>query len=126
MVPVEVDGGSLALNRALGTSAPTEQLESIDGLLSADLKSVRAMLNTTPLDGAIANEMMDRRLVEYASKAMAAKLARSRQKGRGGWWDPKDMSVDALRKMLVEHVAKGDMRDVMILAAMVWARETAG
>jgi hypothetical protein len=71
----------------------------------------------------ISEEMADRRLVEHASKAMARKLSIARQKGRGGWWDEEACSVEQLRAMLAEHVEKGDMRDVMNFAAMIYVRQ---
>jgi hypothetical protein len=123
---VEAQQHGADLLRAAECGSPADCLAAIDRLLFADLNAVRIVLSTTSVDGDIADEMMDRRLVEYAAKAMSAKLAKSRQKGRGGWWDPGNTSLDELRQMLVEHVVKGDMRDVMILAAMVWAREVAG
>lgn len=67
----------------------------------------------------------DELLVNQAAVSMREKLAQARGKGRGGWWDPQRCSTDALRQLLVEHVDKGDMRDVMNLAAMIHVRESA-
>lgn len=48
---------------------------------------------------------------------MAAKMAASRAKGRGGW---QSCAVSDLWQMLREHVDKGDPRDVANLAMMIW------
>ncbi|HCV04096.1 MAG TPA: hypothetical protein DG048_15730 [Pseudoalteromonas sp.] len=71
------------------------------------------------------DEQMDNELVSSAKKAMEEKLEIARQKGRGGWWT-EDCQTEHLKKMLNEHVTKGDMRDVMNIAAMIYYRESAG
>ena len=65
----------------------------------------------------------DRKLVRMADNAMEEKLAAAREKGRGGWWDQEVCSVEYLRELLQHHMAKGDMRDVVNLAAMIYIRE---
>ena len=70
-------------------------------------------------------ELADMRLLDLAQRAMRDKLALARMKGRGGWWNDAECSVEQLRALLREHVDKGDMRDVMNLAAMVYVREVA-
>lgn len=72
-----------------------------------------------------ADETMDKWLARIAENAMLEKLESSRDKGRGGWWDEKQCSVDDLKHLLLEHVEKGDMVDVMNIAAMIYARECA-
>ena len=71
------------------------------------------------------DELADDALVRHATTAMREKLALARSRGRGGWWNDKECSIDLLRRLLREHVEKGDMRDVMNLAAMVYVREIA-
>lgn len=71
---------------------------------------------------ALADENADALLVDLAGKAMAAKLAKKRLDGRGGWHQPSHEIDAALRDSLREHVAKGDMVDVMNLAAMIHVR----
>lgn len=71
------------------------------------------------------DELMDEELVYTASLAMEEKLDIARTKGRGGWWS-EDCCTENLRQMLKEHVEKGDMRDVMNLAAMIYYRESVG
>ena len=46
--------------------------------------------------------------VDRFAAAMKAKLAKAREKGRGGWDDPAQCSVEFLAKLLVEHLAKGN------------------
>ena len=55
--------------------------------------------------------------------AMLDKLESSAAKGRGGWYNPDGCDLDSLRSMLDDHVSKGDMIDVINLAAMIWIRE---
>lgn len=71
------------------------------------------------------------------SNAMNAKLAKKRADGRGGWnHEPYTVQPDRgdrvqrfgctvpyLRKLLREHVKKGDMIDIANLAMMIWNRE---
>ena len=61
--------------------------------------------------------------VEEFAAAMKAKLAAGRAKGRGGW----EACPEArLLNMLHEHVGKGDMRDVAIIAMMIHLNREAG
>lgn len=64
----------------------------------------------------------DDNLANLAKSAMKEKLAAARDKGRGRWWR-EDCSCEKLKGMLVEHACKGDMIDVMNIAAMIWAKE---
>lgn len=66
--------------------------------------------------------IVDERLCHYAADAMDEKLEISRAKGRGGWWR-EECTIEQLKAMLAEHVDKGDMVDVMNIAAMIWAKE---
>lgn len=50
---------------------------------------------------------------------MKARLAAARAKGHGGWDDPAQCSTDYLRKLLHEHVAKGDPVDVANFCMML-------
>lgn len=56
------------------------------------------------------------------SEIVKEKMAASRAKGRGGWDDPAQCTVEQLAYLLVEHVAKGDPRDIAILSMMVHQR----
>jgi hypothetical protein len=64
-------------------------------------------------------------LVEFCTKQMKDKMAVSRGKGRGGWHTQR-CSTESLRKMLQEHIEKGDMVDVMNIAGMILVREQIG
>jgi hypothetical protein len=66
----------------------------------------------------------DMHLGLFAEEAMQEKLKLARDKGRGGWWST-DCDTAHLKQLLTEHVEKGDMRDVMNLAAMIYFRESA-
>lgn len=54
----------------------------------------------------------------FAAK-MKEKLARSRAKGRGGWDNPAECSVEYLSELLHEHVLKGDPIDVANFCMMI-------
>ena len=70
----------------------------------------------------------DQLLVRRTADAMAAKLARKRAQGRGGWHDPAQCSVDQLRAMFLDHAQRalsGDdaqWLDCVNLAAMLMHR----
>lgn len=70
----------------------------------------------------VQDEDADELLVRLAGEDMLAKLAKKRADGRMGWWTT---SADnrQLRLMLEAHMAKGDMVDVLNLAAMILVRE---
>lgn len=60
--------------------------------------------------------------VDRFAAAMKEKMALARAKGRGGWNDPAQCSVERLATMLVEHIAKGDPVDVANFAMMLHQR----
>lgn len=63
--------------------------------------------------------------VDRFAAAMKAKLAKAREKGRGGWDDPAQCSVEFLAKLLVEHLTKGNagtFEDVANFAMMLHQR----
>ena len=97
----------------------------LNDYIRADMAALRKVASDCEAARHIHDMMADHRLVDYAGRAMAEKLAVARARGRGGWWDATECSIDLLRGMLQEHIAKGDMRDVMNLAAMIYTREIA-
>ena len=59
--------------------------------------------------------------VDQFASAMKEKLQVAREKkGRGGW---QQCSTPDLVKMMIDHIAKGDMRDVANFAMMIWHNE---
>jgi hypothetical protein len=70
----------------------------------------------------VQDEDADDLLVRLAGEAMLAKLAKKRADGRMGWWTPRADNAQ-LKAMLAGHVAKGDMVDVLNIAAMILVRE---
>ena len=70
-----------------------------------------------------ADHYLDRALRNHSSFAMELKLEHKREQGRGGWWDADQCTINDLRELLRDHVEKGDMVDVMNIAAMIYARE---
>ena len=70
----------------------------------------------------VPNEIADELLVYIISDAMKDKLEKKRKDGRGGWFR-EICDSDELLDMLNEHILKGDMIDVINLAAMIYVRE---
>jgi hypothetical protein len=90
-----------------------------------DVASIRRLASGDPDARQIYDKLADDRLVRHAANAMQEKLQLARVKGRGGWWNSDECTIEHLRTLLREHVEKGDMRDVLNLAAMVYVREIA-
>lgn len=67
-------------------------------------------------------EHTDDSAVDRFADVMKTKLATSREKGRGGWNDPEQCTVEHLAKLLVEHLVKGDPVDVANFAMMLHQR----
>lgn len=64
---------------------------------------------------------IDFQFSHHCRSAIEAKMRINRQKGRGGW-HTQECSAELLRQLLVDHIAKGDPLDVMIIAGMLYAR----
>ena len=90
-----------------------------------DIASVRRLASGDPDARQTYDMIADDKLVRHAADAMREKLKLARVRGRGGWWNSDECTVDDLRSLLREHIEKGDMRDVLNLAAMVYVREIA-
>jgi len=99
-----------------GTMTPEQHTRGMVNALRKDA-------HTT--DRWITERLMDDLLVNHAGMHMRTKLDAAREKGRGGWWNPDECSIEYLKDLLYEHLAKGDMRDVMNLAAMIHIRRIA-
>ena len=69
-----------------------------------------------------ANAHSDDLAVDEFAKAMHAKMAAARAKGREGWDDADQCTLDYLADELLRHAAKGDPVDVANLAMMLFAR----
>jgi len=61
----------------------------------------------------------DDRAVDLFAANMKTKLAKAREKGRGGWDDPSQCTVPHLQQLLHEHLAKGDPVDVANFCMML-------
>lgn len=78
-----------------------------------------------PSAPAPAAQHADDAAVDRFAVAMKAKMAAARAKGRGGWDDPAQCSVENLAEMLVEHISKGNagtFEDVANFAMMLHQR----
>jgi len=60
--------------------------------------------------------------VDKFAAMMKEKLAKAREKGRGGWDNPDKCTPEALARMLVQHVHKGDPIDVANFCMMIVMR----
>jgi len=60
-------------------------------------------------------------LVRHTANAMAAKLLKKRKQGKGGWHTPR-CTDEYLFKLLIEHLERRDMIDVINFAAMIHMR----
>lgn len=64
----------------------------------------------------------DNLAVDRFAAAMKEKLAQKRAEGRGGWDNPDECSIEALSRMLIEHLGKGDPVDIGNFAMMIHQR----
>lgn len=64
----------------------------------------------------------DDQAVDRFAATMKEKLAKSRDKGRGGWDDQSVCDVEDLGRMLMEHVMKGDPVDIANFCMMLHER----
>lgn len=72
-----------------------------------------------------ASEHHDDVAVDRFAAAMKAKLADARNKGRSGWDDPEQCSVEFLASLLLEHIGKGNtgnFEDIANLCMMLHQR----
>ncbi len=70
--------------------------------------------------------IIDDASVDYFSAMMKHKLAECRNKGRSGWYDENQCSVDDLANLLIEHLHKtnaGNFVDIANLVMMLHQRE---
>ncbi|MDY6868830.1 MAG: hypothetical protein SVT56_13195 [Chloroflexota bacterium] len=67
------------------------------------------------------DETADHLMVTFATRKMREKLAEKRKEGRGGWFHD-DCSEEHLINLLNDHIAKGDMVDILNFAAMILAK----
>lgn len=57
------------------------------------------------------------------AEAMLLKLSDKRDEGRCGWNFSSECSMMELRRMLAEHIEKGDMVDIANFSMMIWNRQ---
>lgn len=69
-----------------------------------------------------APEHPDDLAVDRFAAAMKSKMAESRAKGRRGWDDPAQCSVESLAALLIDHLIKGDPVDIGNFAMMLHQR----
>ena len=73
----------------------------------------------------VTEDRADRELVSFTQKLMREKLAKARQKGRQGWWNPDDCQIEHLHDLLNTAHKEGDMISIINYAAMINARRIA-
>lgn len=78
------------------------------------------------LDNSLIEKIADGRLMNFIANVVGKKLDLARKKGRHGWWDKDQCSIEDLGVLLASHFDEGDqMLDVGILAFMIYFRECA-
>ena len=90
--------------------------------MALDMDATRKLAKSHP---DMAEAMADEKLCHYTALVMRESLGLSREKGRGGWWDPGRREIEQLRAMLRDQVDRGDMVGTINVAAMILARDTA-
>jgi len=96
---------------------------SRDFVLKSDMAALRLFASAPGADRKACDAIADMRLVEHCRDAVALRLAETPAAGRNGWWDPKECDLEALRRAMRDHAARGETRDLLVLAAMVLLRE---
>lgn len=85
--------------------------------------NLNKLVKSAEKDPELADTIMDCVLVDLIGESMRKKLFQKRSEGRCGWWNKSACSIDDLKRMLADHIQKGDMVDVMNFAAMIYLRE---
>ena len=78
--------------------------------------------NTEPF---VSDDRADRELVSFTQKAMREKLAKARHKGKRGWWNASQCTIEHLHERMIEAVQEDNMVNVINYAAMIHARRVA-
>lgn len=133
-----VSGGELAALRKYGTHLYTcacvDGGEIDPGLEEYCDCGLNAILETNPARAAVSASQAapvggdlhpDAVAVTCFADAMKDKMAKSRAKGRSGWDDPEQCSIESLQSMLLDHLSKGDPIDVANFCMMLWSRGAA-
>lgn len=95
--------------------------------VTAEFAALRSLLQSPPAESEAvdAERHSDDRHVDRFAELLKSKLAKSRSKGRGGWDDPEQCTVEFLAELLVGHLSKGNegtFEDVATFAMMLHAR----
>lgn len=80
------------------------------------------IINSTDKNG----ELVDNRGVSNFRTAMETKLADQRNRGKEGWQNPADCSIEYLETLLAEEFSKSNDRDYVDIAnysMMLWNRK---
>lgn len=96
--------------------------KTLDNIHKAYVSSQHAGLPVAGDLWDVLNKAYDICGVEAISREMLGKLGQKRTNGRGGWF-MEECTIDDLKKMLAEHVEKGDMVDIANFAMMIWNRQ---
>ena len=67
-------------------------------------------------------EKANQELISYTAKAMRLRLNQASLKGRAGWWQQSECSIEHLENLLDNAVSDKDMVSVINYAAMIHAR----
>jgi hypothetical protein len=102
-------------------SVPVDMLHRLSAWLEmagykTDAQEIKELIAASPQQA----QHFDDIAIDRFAQVMKEKMRYSREvKGRGGWNDPSQCSVEFLNKLLLEHVEKGDPVDVANLCMML-------
>ncbi len=100
-----------------------ENRASIQQIFALQMRVIHE--NATKVERFQTEDRADRELVSLTQKQMRESLAKARAKGKAGWWNPTQCSMEHLQNLLQVAVSKGDMINVINYAAMINARRIA-
>lgn len=101
----------------MGNRASTQQIFALQ------MHAIRT--NMQSIERFQTEDRADRELVALTQKQMRESLAKAREKGKGGWWNPSECSIGELQDLLHKAVLDGEMLSVINYAAMINARQIA-
>lgn len=91
-----------------------------DAILKLNINALRS--NKHQLEPWRREEKANQELITYTSKAMRLRLNQASLKGRAGWWQESECSIEHLKNLFIKAYGDNDMVSVINYAAMIHAR----
>lgn len=91
-----------------------------DAILKLNFDALRS--NKHQLEPWRREEKANQELISYTSKAMRLRLNQASLKGRAGWWQEAECTIEHLENLLDKAATDKDMISVINYAAMIHAR----